>query len=286
MISEEFRKKLGDLAQAAVDKVSYVEHQHYGLVPESVDVDDRNWGSLEEAYDGIKPQVGTTIMLNQVKPPEGISRKKFIEQQVEEQTDFHSFSLLAQGTSTVVMLARSDDNVAVLRFSCHPESKAGSGQYKVDCRRTEFSGLLQGMREPIEIGKGMQVEVLPLGQIITLSSDEVATYDTYLDELTKDTIYKPSVHEKMVLPDGTLVAFDPGECRYVDEYWDMDDAQRLEEETKSKELVALRLQSWDVPEALNPLEKSGELKQNKFFTIVPPTGADQIIKLDPDAPAA
>lgn len=272
MISEELRDKLNGLASRLKDASTYVDDPLYGFIPESVAAKDRQWGSFVDTMGGIKTTIGNRVALHMVKPPNGQERDSFMADQVMEQSNFTSFSLLGQGNSTIVMLAKSDEDMAVLRISGHTDSYLAETAYRDDYYRPEFPGLLQPMSEKIAIGdKALQAEVLPPIQVIELESEDRRTYQAFLEELTEGTVYHPQIAETMILPDGTLMCFDPGECHYTDEYWDLEEDARVHAEAQSKDVIALRLKSWDLPAELNPLDQDGASKQHAFFTLAEQT---------------
>ena len=228
-----------------------------------MDIEGRDWGTLEEAWKGVRTSIPYLVMKAQMKNDLGDrTYEECISKRLSEQTDFHLFSLLAQGTSTIVMLAQSDDDLTVLRFSSHPDTPNGRIM-KDDCNRCEFPGLLQPVRDNVIIGSDiMQVEVLPLVQLHKLSNDDYSTYNQYTSMLLEDTVYKNNVHETAILPDSTLISFDPGEVPYTDEYWELDDEQKVAAEERSKDLILMRLESWNIPENLKPVNNLDGLKQD------------------------
>lgn len=188
-----------------------------------------------------------------------------ISEHVSDQTEFHSFSLLAQGTSTVVMLAQSDDDLAIMRFSSHPDTSNGQVM-RDDCNRCKFPGLLQPLQENVVIGHSiMQAEILPLIQLHSLSKEDNTLYHEYMDMLLEETVYENNMHELAILPDSTLIVFDPGELPYTNEYWELDDTQKVAEEKQSLDLILMRLESWNIPKNLKPVNQLDELKQNISF---------------------
>ncbi len=231
MITEEFREKLENLSAHLEGAADYKPHDLCAHVPVGMDIDGRDWSSLEEAWKGVHLSVPHFVMKSQMKNDLGDSTyEECISKRVSDKTDFHLFSLLAQGTSTIVMLAQSDDDLAVLRFSSHPNTPNGEIM-RDDCNRCEFPGLLQPLRDNVIIGRDiMQVEVLPLVQMYKLSNDDYSTYNQFMHMLLEDTVYRNNVHETAILPDSTLISFDPGEVPYTDEYWELDDEQKIDAE--------------------------------------------------------
>ena len=115
----------------------------------------------------------------------------------------------------------------------------------------------------------MQAEILPPVQVLSdLAYDDRRAYHAFLDDLLDDTIYKPKVYEISALPDSTVIAFDPGECMYSPEYWDLGEADQFRAEAESLKLIESRLKGWDISPQLNPIDKKGDLKQDRFFPML------------------
>ncbi|PCI56803.1 MAG: hypothetical protein COB36_00570 [Alphaproteobacteria bacterium] len=266
MITEEFRQKLEELSARLEGAADYKPHDLCVHVPADMDIDGRDWTTLEDAWKGVKISVPHIVMKLQLS--KDLSDKTYeecISEHVSDQTESHSFSLLAQGTSTVVMLAQSDDDLVIMRFSSHPETSNGKIM-RDDCNRCKFPGLLQPLQENVIIGHNiMQAEILPLIQLHSLSKEDSTLYHEYMDMLLEDTVYENNMHELAILPDSTLIVFDPGELPYTNEYWELDDAQKVIEEKRSLDLILMRMESWDIPENLKPVNQFDELKQNISF---------------------
>lgn len=263
MITDVFRQKLEKLSARLDGEASYEQHDLCGLVPTGVDLDNRDWSSLEEAWQEVSSSVPYLVMRAQLnKDLGGGVFEECVSKHVSEQSDFHSFSFLAQGTSTVVMLAKSDNDLAVMRFSPHPSTSNGK-LMKDDCNRCHFPGLLQPIRDNLIIGNNiMQAEIMPLVQTHPLDSEDKLVYNEYMDMLLEGTVYRMNGAETAILPDSTLVLFDPGEVPYTNEYWESEDYNKFLDEEASKSLVMMRINSWGIPENLIPVDQSYDLKQD------------------------
>ena len=284
-------KEQKETLQGVIERVqaatSYTEHDKYGYVPTAMDIDNREWSSFEDAMKGVKTTIGNKIALRMVKAPEGQDRDSFMDETLTSATGFTQYSLLAQGTSTIVMLAKSETELAAVRLSGHPDSYLGHTAYRDDFNRSECQTLLQPIGRTIDLGENaMQAEILPPVQVLSdLAYEDRRAYHAFLDELLEDTIYKPKVHEIAALPDGTVIAFDPGECMYSPEYWDLSEADQFKAEAESLKLIESRLKGWDISPHLNPIDKNGDLKQDRFFPMLSmPThiGHDQAPEADFD----
>ncbi|MGH1378280.1 MAG: hypothetical protein ACRBB3_05610 [Alphaproteobacteria bacterium] len=266
MITELLRNKLKDLSAKIEGAANYKPHDLCSHIPADMDIEGRDWGSLAEAWSNVDSTVPYIVMKSQMNDELcGNSYEGFIEKSVRNQSSFYSFSFLAQGTSTVVMLAQSDDDLAVMRFSSHPDTNNGRIM-KEDCNRCEFPGLLQPIMDNIIIGNDiMQVEVMPIVQPYKLEQGDLPIYNEYLDLLLEGTVYESKAYETALLPDSTLILFDPGELHYIDAYWDMDETQKYAEEEKSKDLILMRIEAWDIPDNLRPVNRLDELKQDISF---------------------
>ncbi len=269
MISTDFRNELNELVDGLSVKAAYSEHPAYGLVPDAVDLDNREWGSVPDVYDGIKHTVLGMSIMRGLKDQDGVSKEDQIHKAITDNTDYDSFSLLSQEKGTIVLLGKSENSVGVLRIAPHSDSKFVSlmSTRRDDSVRTGFQGMLQGRQDPITVGdNALQVEVTPLGQVVSLTGDEKNTYGRYLEALTEGTCYTPEdLKEVMLLPDSTMVMFDAGECKYTSDYWDMTIPEQMAKEAESKNVIEMRLKSWGLPDQLIPINPDGGLKQDQFF---------------------
>ncbi len=266
MINERDRDALGHLGEAMSEQADYIEHPDYGYVPSSMDIDNREWGSVAEAFEHRTQRSPVSMIYMLLKPDNGVSREDYLEKAISEETGFDEFSFVAQGTATTILLGRNEHEVALLRISPHLDRiNKALPSYRSDCVRAQFPGLLQPLQEPVEVDGTMQVEVLPAGQVVVLTTEQKAVLNQYLSDITEGTCYEVSLQEALVLPDGSVVGFDPGEITYKDDFWDLTDEAKLEEEQRSIDLVKMRQQAWNVPAQLQWVGPTGELKQDSFF---------------------
>lgn len=270
MIDNDLRTKLADISVLTAEQAAYSYHPNYDAIPSSQsDFDQRSWGSVTQAYDQMQTQNMLHIMIQKLAET-GMesSYTDGLQNIIQNETDFTSFSLLAHGTGTVALLAKSDSDIAVLRVSAHPESPLGSESAYDDTHRSNFPGLLQSLKDPINLNGIVQVEVLPWLQIAELSQEHKKVYTEFLQALTENTVYEPSISEIALLPDGTVMAFDPGELKYNDDYKALSVLEQEAEEMRSSALVEERLRSWDIPEQFQYFDADGGLKQDRMFSFI------------------
>ncbi len=281
MLSDEKRQQLQDLAQAASEQTAYEEHPIYGHIPADADLEGRKWQNVSEIYDSLNLANFNRMNVKSLQVSSDMDLDD-MQAAITEETGLTEFSLLKQGNSSVVLLGKSEDDLSVLRIVASPNSKAIKmfPSMRGDTMRPQFSGIIQGKSEPLEIGGAMHVEVLPFVQMADLSSEQLSLYRDYLNDLCEGTSYSPDVNEVIVTPDGTLMSLDPGECGYTAEFWDMGTSERWAAEEESKAAVALREASWNAPDQLKWTNSDGGLKQNQFF---PPYKADTKIITPDDA---
>ncbi len=268
-----------DVAESVRERLDFDDQDF----PSGLNISGRDWGGLETALSQVpnaEKEIGASVSLTMVRDRllEKVSDDQtpgdFISERIEAacECEYDQFSFLAVSMNgTVALLARPADNpdrVSVLRIVPHPDSPSFNKARRADSMRSEFPGLLQPSAVPVSLGQNgenyFQIEILMPGQIIELSDDEYKAYAEFLSDLTKDTVYEPRPgHEIMAMSDGTAVLFDPGECPYKPEFWDMSlDRQRLEIDG-SNDLIAQRLKALQVTEMFQFFDRDGVLKQDR-----------------------
>ncbi len=252
----------------------YEKHPVFGLVPLNSDIDNRQWGDISSIYEEILSSgtLSTTNLTNNIllqkklSGSDHISHWNSIQLDISSKTGFRDFSLLAQGTGTIVLLAKSDTDLAVLRIHAHPDTGQGKrGDYKNDCVRPPFTGLLQGLREPMDIADVIRIEFLPFTKVVTLLGEDKNQANMFFQHVTQNTCFDVELSEAAILPDATLMAIDPGDCKYVESFWDLSIEDQEKELSRSMALIESRLRMQSIPEGLQWLDFSGNPKQQSFF---------------------
>ena len=260
--------ELEALARVAADKVLYINHAVYGYIPATLDIENRSWGSVANAYSEMGTMtLGNLVTDRSLKIKDEAEKFARIQGAITDATGFHSFSLVSQGNSAIVLLGRSDTALSILRVCAHPE--AAKQRKSIDrineSVRSAFPGLLQSRQDPISIDDLMQIEILPPVQYIRLEDEERLLAARTFEDIAKDTCYEVNINELAVLPDGTLVIVDPGECHYKPEFWQLNSQGQEDVIAESQDQIDQN--SWDlhVPEQFVWVEHDGSLKQNRFF---------------------
>ncbi len=262
MLSNDDRAKLEVLAAKATDMVDYNDHPTYGHIPAALEIDNRDWGNLADIYASQKLTIVNMLTINALDG-KASENARTIQDRIEAETGCTEFSLLKQGNQGFVVLGRSEGRLLAHRVVMH-EDLLGSKKTD-DAIRAQFPGMLQPLRDAINLNDRVKVEVLPIGQVIELNPEDTYTFYNFTKELCDDTCFNSQAHEIMLQPDGTMTLFDPGECPYVDNFFDKSPEEQQEEIQRSIELVQLRQDSWGVPDQLKWINKDGSLKQDKFF---------------------
>ncbi|MGH1403106.1 MAG: hypothetical protein ACRBDL_02585 [Alphaproteobacteria bacterium] len=247
----------------------------YGLIPSDSNLSERSWTDISSIYDALLDSgdiyptnlTNNAYLRHEVDGSNPVDHWESVQARITQVAGLNQFSLLAQGTGTVVLLGRGDERLEVLRIHAHPETKRGqSGDYKNDCVRPPFPGLLQGLREPMDVEGVMRIEFLPLAKVITVPGGEKNEINQVLSDLTQDTCFDVALAEAAVLPDATLLAVDPGDCKYVESFWELNEADRVKEVSRSLALIEHRYQTMDIPDKLQWFDLSGHPKQDRSFS--------------------
>lgn len=262
---------LRKLASRVEKLAEYENREGYGHIPRGMDVDNRPWGSIAEAYAAMgKKKSSTIIALRALGDMD--SAYKRIEEAVRSNTGFDSFSFLQQGNSAVAILASSETDFAVLRITLHPEHTLAQ---KSDTVRSAFPGLLQGRQAPIKIDDKVQVEVLPAVSIVDLGEGK-KLFHRLIADLCEDTCYQADFNEAAILPDGTIMVLDPGECRYRDDFFDVDEQEQKAQIATSNALINQRLDDWGIPSVMQWTASNGSPKQDFYFPAIRKPGDDDM----------
>lgn len=266
MISEETRSGIRKLIDSTRGRTEYTIHSSYGYIPCEIEIEARDWGSVSDACQSEVSNIVKILTTTAMNIPPDMTREEYIEDKVRKATGLHDFSFLKQGSQTTILLARSNSDLSVLRICAHPDFSAKYlPNYKDDCVRPEFPGLLQPKHELIDIDQVLQVEVLPAVQALELNHEERNALQRFLQEITAQTCYEPALVETMVLPDGTLIGVDPGEMPYKKHFWELSLKDKKSEENRSLDLISERQVTWNIPEQLKWFDPEGTLKQDLFF---------------------
>lgn len=274
MLNEDKRIKLQEFSDRLSSLAQYEETKEGYLIPKGFDLEGRRWGTVADIFHESIAEISIPRRLIDVamKKDVGEDYPHVVHERLVQETGFNEFSLLAKSQGTLAVLGRSDDHVVVLRIAAHPNSRIGEVSMRDDVNRSNFQGLVQPLSEPINISDQMQVEVMPFGQTLRFHDDELGDYASeyrdFMKEITDGTCFESSVSEVLLMPDGEILALDPGEMRYKDEYWELGAKARTDFESLSVGLIKMRQESWDLPENLKWITPDGDLKQDHAFADV------------------
>lgn len=263
----------------------YILRDRYGFLPKHLDVDNREWGSVEESWERWKSD-GGLIRRKNLSNVYGNQSAGRIDQIILDHTNFEDFSFVAQTVHSLVFLARSDDEICALRITAHPESNTGKIKgNRADCNRPDFPGIVQGLANPLNVDDILQIEIMPpvFAGTCVLTQEEQDCFNRYLKELLKDTCYDTGgVAEFAILPDGMLMGLDPSDITHNSDFWDMTVRQQERAEWDSLNLIQDRFKKLTrLPDALRWLDKRGKSKQQKLYKeISRPESEDDLLLLE------
>lgn len=249
-----------NLAHTACTLPNYCYSSSGILVPTGLDIDADGWGSFEESYGQEK---GDSALFDALQMLSGVNGGT-IADVITQSMPLHSFRPLTNGSKTRVFLAQSEDDVSVLRMA--PYLSEDVIDLRDDCVRPKMPGLLQPKAPTINIENAFQVEVLHPVHIVQLDTTQARVFENYLDSVLQDTCYKTfHIGEAAVLPDGTLMVSDPGECPYKSDYWELSEQDKDSWESESVDMIFERQNDRSVPQQLKWFTADGQFKPDYYF---------------------